>query len=243
MPGGSPLAEKAELRAWRKPGVDSVRWANLESGWPSSPEDCLRLQSKGRARAFGAKRRWRANSSFLAGRAGTFMSSAAGEPTTTKELGVEIRFRLTLRGDRCGRSAVGRLEGFAKAFRAATLKSAQASLSIPSFRHSLGDEPRPDYRLVDLTDGSTTLVLASSDDRPVTREAVSRHLEAVEEYDRTGAWPPYVYPGGLQAWAEVYQTLFRRASGAGAVGGRDGPGRPGARSHVGNLAREPIRPL
>src|SRR5260370_31912149 len=221
MPGGSPLAEKAELRAWRKPGVDSVRWANLESGWPSSPEDCLRLQSKGRAPAFVAKRRWQVNSSFRAGRAGTFMSSGAGEPTTTKELGVEIRFRLTLRGEPSGTIDLGRLEGFAKAFRAATLKSAQASLSIPSFRHSLRDEPRPDYRLVDLTDGSTTLVLASSDDRPVTREAVSRHLEAVEEYDRTGAWPPYVYPGGLQAWAEVYQTLFRRSSGAGG-GGRVG---------------------
>ncbi len=171
------------------------------------------------------------------------MSSAAGEPTTTKELGVEIRFRLTLPGEPSGTIDLGRLEGFAKAFRAATLKSAQASLSIPSFRHSLGDEPRPDYRLVDLTDGSTTLVLASSDDRPVTREAVSRHLEAVEEYDRTGAWPPYVYPGELQAWAEVYQTLFRRSSGAEAVVSVDGRDRRVTHSSVEALAREPIRPL
>jgi hypothetical protein len=155
---------------------------------------------------------------------------------------VEIRFRLTLPGEPPGTIDLARLEGFAKAFRSATLRSAQTSLSIPSYKQSLGDEPRPDYRLVELTDGSTTLVITSTDDRPVARDAVSRHLEAVEEYNRVGHWPPYMYVGELQGWAEVYQTLFRHASNAEAVVSVDGINRRVTHSSVEALAREPARP-
>jgi len=156
---------------------------------------------------------------------------------------MEIRFRLVLPGEPTGTIDLSRLEAFAKTFRAATLRSAQAALSIPTYRHSLGEEARPEYRLVDLTDGSTTLVLSGTDDRPLTREAVVRHLNAVDHHNRTGVWPPYVYPGELQAWGSVYTSLMRRVATAEAEVTVDGVTNRITQHAVEALSKEPLRPM
>jgi hypothetical protein len=156
---------------------------------------------------------------------------------------MEVRLRILVPGEPAGTIDLARLEGFAKAFRVATLRSAQAAMNVPSFRHTLGDQPRPEYRLVDLTDGSTTLVLNSVDERPLTREAVTRHLEAVQQHERTGSWPGHVYGGELQAWADVYQSLFRKSSDAEAIVTVDGDTQRITRHDVEALAREPKRPM
>jgi hypothetical protein len=51
--------------------------------------------------------------------------------------------------------------------------------------------------------------VVSVDDRRLSQEAVTRHLEGLDEFARTGRWPRHIYPGERQAWAEVYGSLFR----------------------------------
>lgn len=68
-------------------------------------------------------------------------------------------------------------------------------------------------------------------------------LEAVEQRDRTGAWPAHVYPGELQAWAVVYQTLFRRSPDAEAIVTVDGSTRRVTHHSVEALANEPLKPM
>jgi hypothetical protein len=130
---------------------------------------------------------------------------------------VDITFRLELLGDPAGQIDLRRLYAFSRRFRAAALRSAQAALSVPAYRRTLGDEPAPEYRLSGLSEGSTVLRVSTADERPISSQAVTRHIEAIEAFSRTGEWPPHMYAGERQAWAEVYRSLFRRDRGAAAV--------------------------
>lgn len=120
-----------------------------------------------------------------------------------------VRFRLIKTGDPDGQIEVGRLGEFARRFQTATFRSAQAALNIPAYRRNLGDEPRPQYRLTALGEGSVTLTVEAVDDRAVSAEAVTRHLEGLVDYRRTGRWPSHIYLGERQAWAELYRSVVR----------------------------------
>jgi hypothetical protein len=104
-----------------------------------------------------------------------------------------------------------RLETFVGRFRTAVMRSAQAHLGVPAYRRTLGDEEPPHFRLVGVSPGSTGLLIRSADDRPVTVEAVGRHLAGLSEYERSGRWPPFIYPGERQAWGEAYRSLVGRS--------------------------------
>jgi hypothetical protein len=123
---------------------------------------------------------------------------------------MDLIVRLEGLNEPSGQIDLRRLEHFANRFRAALLRSAQAALGIPAYRRTLGDEEPPSFRLAGLTDGSTGLLLRSADDRNLTIESATRHLEGVNSYVATGQWPPYIYPGERQAWGYFYATLFDR---------------------------------
>jgi hypothetical protein len=123
------------------------------------------------------------------------------------------------------------------------LRSAQAALGIPSYRRRLGDEAPPEYRLSHLAPGSTTVGLVSVDDRQVSVDAVTRHLDGLDDFIRTGQWPRHMYPGERQAWADVYGSLFRGDLGASAlVSVNGGEARRVDTAVREELAREPITP-
>lgn len=156
---------------------------------------------------------------------------------------MEITFRLTVLGDPDGQIDLQRLASFAQNFHTATLRSAQAALGIPAYRHALGDEPPPRYRLKRLSEGSTALTVVSVDNREISEEAVTRHLKGLDEYTRTGRWPPHIYPGERQAWAEVYGSLFRTDKNAVAlVSVNSGEPRRIDMSTRDELSREPRAP-
>jgi hypothetical protein len=123
---------------------------------------------------------------------------------------MEAVFRFEFADEPRGEIQLSRLEGFARLLRRATLRSAQAELSIPAYRKQLGEEPRPEYRLARLSDGSTTIALASVEDRPIDRVAVTRHLDALRAHQDTGSWPPGIDAGELDAWAAFYTAAFAR---------------------------------
>lgn len=122
---------------------------------------------------------------------------------------MNVTFRFDLSDEPPGKLRLARMVAFARAFQNAALRSAQAELSIPAFRRNLGDEARPEYRLIGLAAGSVGLTLESVQDRDVDRAAVTRHLDAVQAYESSGSWPSGVQRGELQAWGEVYEAVFR----------------------------------
>jgi len=121
---------------------------------------------------------------------------------------MEFQFRLVLPGEPEGQIGLGRLLQFAREFQVATFRSAQAELNIPAFRRKLGDEPRPQYRLIRLDAGSVRLTVASVDEREISRLAVTRHLTALTRYDAERVWPARMYQGELQAWGAFYTDIL-----------------------------------
>ncbi len=111
---------------------------------------------------------------------------------------------------RCQRPRLERsvLGLFAQKFQLATFRSAQAELHIPAYRRKLGDEARPQYRLTRLSGGSAVLTVATEDGRDISNLAVTRHLDALRHYERTGAWPLAMYQGELQAWGDFYTSIL-----------------------------------
>lgn len=124
---------------------------------------------------------------------------------------MEFEFRLVLPGEPAGQIGLARLLQFAREFQMATFRSAQAELNIPAYRRKLGDEPRPQYRLIRLDPGSTRLTVGSLDDREISRLAVTRHLAALARYEEQRTWPPRMYQGELQAWGAFYNDLLAGA--------------------------------
>jgi hypothetical protein len=121
---------------------------------------------------------------------------------------MDFTFRLVSTDDPDGEIGLPRLVAFGRRFQNATFRSAQAELSIPAFRKSLGDEPRPMYRLKAIGEGSTRLTIASVDERPLSRLAVTRHLDAIRLRQETGNWPVGMYRGELEAWGEFYSSVL-----------------------------------
>ena len=127
---------------------------------------------------------------------------------------MDIVIRLDIPGVPTGEIELSRLEQLAAEFRAATFSSAKASLDVPAYRRTLGDEERPEYRLASLSEGSTKLLIRSADDRQVTINAVERHLRAITDYRATGEWPRSFDVGERQDWGAFYRSLIRGSLGA-----------------------------
>lgn len=125
---------------------------------------------------------------------------------------MDIVIRLDIPGLPTGEIELFRLEQLAAEFRAATFSSAKASLDVPAYRRSLGDEERPEYRLASLSEGSTKLLIRSTDERQITITAVERHLRAITDYRTTGEWPRFFDVGERQDWGAFYRSLIRGSS-------------------------------
>ncbi len=121
---------------------------------------------------------------------------------------MDIEFRLVVPGEPEGQIGLPRLGAFVQKFQLATFRSAQAELHIPAFRRKLGDESRPRYRLARLSVGSAQLTIATEDDRDISRLAVTRHLDGLREYERSGTWPQSLHQGELQAWGDFYSAIL-----------------------------------
>jgi hypothetical protein len=122
---------------------------------------------------------------------------------------MNVVFNFDLTDEPPGKIRLARLIAFAEEFQRAALRSAQAELNIPAFRRGLGDEPRPEYRLSRLTEGSVGLTLESIQDREIDGLAVARHLDALQSFKQEGTWPSGFQRGELRAWSQVYQAAFR----------------------------------
>lgn len=125
---------------------------------------------------------------------------------------MDLKFHVVGLDDPPGEIDLLRLEQFAARFRAAIMASAKAELNVAAYRRTLPDEDPPRFRLADLTKGSTTLQVRSTDERPLTIQSATRHLDAVRTFIRDGGWPTYVLPGERQAWGAMYRGLAGRQS-------------------------------
>lgn len=127
---------------------------------------------------------------------------------------MEIVFRVEGLDEPAGEVDLLRLEQFVAAFRTGILRSAQAALNVPAHRRALEGDDIPRFRLTDVGEGSTALVLRSADERPVTVQSVQRHVEALSDYLSGRGWPVYMYAGERQAWGQVYRTLVTERAGS-----------------------------
>lgn len=121
---------------------------------------------------------------------------------------MDVVFRIEGLDEPSGEVDLLRLEQFVIAFRSGILRSAQAALNVPAHRRALEGEEVPRFRLADIGEGSTALVLRSVDERPVTVQSVQRHVEALTDYLSGRGWPAYMYPGERQAWGHAYRALM-----------------------------------
>src|SRR5258708_31320343 len=130
---------------------------------------------------------------------------------------MDLTFRIDGLNDPSGAIDLARLEQFVARFRSAVVRSAQAELGVPAYRRRLDGHDAPRFRLQDLSEGSTALVLRSVEDDHLTSQAVARHLDALAEFQASGSWPSYIYPGERESWGRVYTSLLPPTGGAGAV--------------------------